>query len=114
MDLKQDWRFGAHHFEEKLVDHDVHSNYGGWNACSGIGAGMVRSFNTLKQSRDFDSNGEYIKSWCPELAELPLKYIHTPWTVPEQERTQYSGLLAYPAPIYVGKYTNEGGFQKLK
>jgi deoxyribodipyrimidine photo-lyase len=54
MDLKQDWRYGAHHFEEKLVDHDVCSNYGGWNACAGIGAGMVRSFNTLKQSRDFD------------------------------------------------------------
>jgi len=25
MDLKQDWRYGAHHFEEKLVDHDVAS-----------------------------------------------------------------------------------------
>jgi deoxyribodipyrimidine photo-lyase len=31
-DLKQDWRFGAHYFEEKLIDHDVHSNYGNWAA----------------------------------------------------------------------------------
>ena len=23
LDLKQDWRYGAHHFEEKLIDHDV-------------------------------------------------------------------------------------------
>jgi len=23
MDLKQDWRYGAHYFEEKLIDHDV-------------------------------------------------------------------------------------------
>jgi len=23
MDLKQDWRYGANHFEEKLIDHDV-------------------------------------------------------------------------------------------
>lgn len=22
-DLKQDWRWGAHYFEEKLIDHDV-------------------------------------------------------------------------------------------
>lgn len=109
MDLKQDWRYGAHHFEEKLVDHDVASNYGGWNACSGIGAGMVRSFNTLKQSRDFDSNGEYIKSWCPELVDLSLKHIHTPWTIPEGERTQYANLQTYPAPIQVQKYTNEAG-----
>jgi len=23
LDLKQDWRYGAHHFEETLLDHDV-------------------------------------------------------------------------------------------
>lgn len=31
-DLGQDWRYGAHYFEEKLIDHDVHSNYGNWAA----------------------------------------------------------------------------------
>ena len=48
MDLKQDWRYGAHHFEEKLIDHDVHSNYGGWSFSSGIGPGRVLVFNSLK------------------------------------------------------------------
>ena len=47
LDLQQDWRFGAHHFEEKLIDHDVQSNYGSWNFASGIGAGKVLFFNTL-------------------------------------------------------------------
>lgn len=37
IDLKQDWRYGAHHFEEKLIDHDVYSNYASWNAAAGIG-----------------------------------------------------------------------------
>lgn len=46
MDLKQDWRWGAHYFEEKLIDHDVQSNYGGWCGSSGIGAGRVLVFNT--------------------------------------------------------------------
>jgi len=48
MDLKQDWRFGAHYFEEKLIDHDVQSNYGGWCFSSGIGPGRVLIFNSLK------------------------------------------------------------------
>ena len=39
MDLRQDWRYGAYHFEEKLIDHDVHSNTGGWNFSGGIGPG---------------------------------------------------------------------------
>lgn len=48
MDLKQDWRYGAAHFEEKLIDSDVQSNYGGWAFSAGIGPGRVLVFNTLK------------------------------------------------------------------
>ena len=48
MDLKQDWRYGAHYFEEKLIDHDVQSNYGGWAFSSNIGPGRVCIFNSLK------------------------------------------------------------------
>ena len=36
LDLKQDWRYGAHHFQEKLIDYDVHTNYVKWNALSGL------------------------------------------------------------------------------
>jgi deoxyribodipyrimidine photo-lyase len=34
-DLHVDWRIGAAHFEELLLDHDVCSNYGNWNAAAG-------------------------------------------------------------------------------
>lgn len=78
MDLKQDWRYGAHYFEEKLVDHDVCSNYGGWAFSSGLGPGRVLVFNTLKQSRDFDKEGRYIKHWVPELSDVPAEHLHTP------------------------------------
>ena len=54
LDLKQDWRFGAYHFEEKLIDHDVHSNYGSWNCAVGLGPSKVLHFNVIKQSQDFD------------------------------------------------------------
>lgn len=71
LDLNQDWRFGAHHFEDKLIDHDVCSNYGAWNSSSGMGPGKVLMFNTLKQSRDHDLAGEFIKTWVPELRDVP-------------------------------------------
>lgn len=41
LDLGQDWRHGAYHFEEKLIDHDVQSNYGGWNSAAGVGPGRT-------------------------------------------------------------------------
>lgn len=83
MDLKQDWRYGAHWFEQQLIDHDVQSNYGGWAGSSGIGAGRVLVFNTLLQSTKFDPNGDYIRMWVPELDKVSNDYIHDPWNMPK-------------------------------
>ena len=79
LDLCQDWRYGAYHFEETLLDHDVHSNTGGWNAAGGMGPGKVLNFNQIKQSQDHDKMGLYIKTWCPELENVPVDHIHEPW-----------------------------------
>jgi deoxyribodipyrimidine photo-lyase len=37
IDMKVDWRYGATWFEEKLIDHDTVSNYGGWAFASNVG-----------------------------------------------------------------------------
>lgn len=110
MDLKQDWRYGAHYFEEKLIDHDVQSNYGGWAFSSGIGPGRVLVFNSVKQSRDFDKNGEYIKSWVPELKRVPTEYIHEPWTMPLTLQVACKTKIGedYPKPIACEKYVKTG------
>lgn len=83
MDLKQDWRYGAYYFEEKLIDHDVQSNYGGWSFSAGIGPGRVLVFNSVKQSKDHDKTGEYLRMWVPELKKAPIEYLHEPWTMPK-------------------------------
>ena len=83
MDLKQDWRFGAGWFEERLIDHDIQSNYGGWAGSAGIGAGRVLVFNSLTQSMKFDADGKYIRQWVPELEGVPAAFIHDPWNIPK-------------------------------
>jgi len=86
LDLKQDWRIGAHHFEEYLLDHDVHSNYGNWNAAAGVGPGRVNFFNVLRQAHQYDRKGEFVRLWVPELAKVPESYIHDPWNMPRGQR----------------------------
>jgi len=116
MDLKQDWRYGAHHFEEMLIDHDVQSNYGGWCFSSGIGPGRVLVFNSLKQSKDFDKDGKYIKTWCPELKNVPHDYIHDPWNLPKTLQKSAGFVLGkdYPDVIDCQKYTNPLAAKKMK
>ena len=123
LDLQQDWRYGAHHFEEYLIDHDVHSNYGNWNAVAGVGPGRVNHFNVLKQSKDYDKKGAFIRVWVPELAKVPDAYIHDPWNMPRGQRkmlkltigdkVEAGSEVCYPEPIPVAKYTNPDAMQKI-
>ena len=114
MDIHQDWRYGAHYFEEKLIDSDVHSNYGGWSFSAGIGPGRVLVFNTIKQSRDFDSQGKYIKTWVPELKNVPLDHIHEPWKMNMVVQKGCGVTIGkdYPKPIPCLKYTDPDKHKK--
>ncbi|KAH8064885.1 DNA photolyase [Aureococcus anophagefferens] len=56
------------HFEEHLVDYTPEANWGNWHA-AGLSGGRVNRFNILKQSKDYDPKGDYVKLWIPELAK---------------------------------------------
>ncbi len=79
-DLKVNWQMGAEYFESVLIDYDVASNWGNWNAAAGVGADPRenRCFNVLSQAQRYDPQGEYVKRWLPELGDLPPDSIHLP------------------------------------
>ena len=77
-----DWREGEKWFWDTLVDADPASNSASWQWTAGCGADAApyfRVFNPITQGEKFDRTGNYVRTWCPELARLPQKYLHKPW-----------------------------------
>lgn len=104
-DLCLDWRMGAEWFESMLIDHDVCSNYGNWNYAAGIGNDprQGRKFNMIKQALDYDGDGEFVKTWIPELKNLPRDKVHIPWTIPARDWDKLGITLGhdYPNPVLI-------------
>ncbi|MBY0402112.1 DNA photolyase family protein, partial [Myxococcota bacterium] len=81
-DLLIDWRRGARHFFDALVDGDPASNNGGWQWAASTGTDaqpFFRIFNPVAQGRCWDPEGCYVRRWVPELRRLPTHRIHSPW-----------------------------------
>lgn len=106
------WQWGAKWFLDTLVDADVANNTMGWQWVAGCGvdaAPFFRIFNPTTQGKKFDPLGKYIRKWLPELTDLDNKYIHEPWTAPQDILTKANIKLGktYPKPIVDLKSTRE-------
>jgi deoxyribodipyrimidine photo-lyase len=80
-DLHLPWQWGAKFFMQHLVDGDIASNNHGWQWTAGTGtdaAPYFRIFNPAMQAEKFDPDGAYVRTWIPELANVPDKFVHTP------------------------------------
>ncbi|MFW6232131.1 MAG: FAD-binding domain-containing protein, partial [Spirochaetota bacterium] len=87
-----------------LVDGDLASNQHGWQWVAGCGpdaAPYFRVFNPVLQGEKFDPDGDYVRRWVPELAELPTRHLHAPWDAPREVLAEAGVKLGetYPQPI---------------
>jgi deoxyribodipyrimidine photo-lyase len=103
-DLRISWQRGAEWFWDTLVDADLANNTLGWQWTAGCGADAApyfRVFNPTIQAEKADPEGEYIRRWVPELANLPTKRLREPWTAPAEELAAAGVQLGrnYPPPI---------------
>ena len=103
-DLRIHWREGAQWFWDCLFDADLANNSLGWQWVAGCGADAApyfRVFNPFSQGKKFDPDGEYVRKWVPELAQVPDKYLQTPWEMPPIELAACGVTLGkeYPHPM---------------
>jgi deoxyribodipyrimidine photo-lyase len=99
-----DFRAGEAHYLELLTDGDWANNDAGWQWSAGCGCDAqpwFRIFNPVTQGEKFDPEGNYVRRWIPELAALPARHIHSPWTAPADVLAAANVRLGdhYPRPI---------------
>ncbi|WP_405386652.1 DNA photolyase family protein [Streptomyces sp. NBC_01102] len=95
--LYVDWRVGARHFLDLLVDGDIANNQLNWQWMAGTGTDSRpnRVLNPVLQAKRYDPDGAYVRRWVPELAGIDGGAVHEPWKLRAEERARY----AYPEPV---------------
>lgn len=75
--------------------------------------GRLNRFNIVKQSKDYDQHGDYVRRWLPELKDVPTEFVHEPWKMTQFQQIEFNVRLGvdYPHPIIPPSrpYTNGGG-----
>jgi len=107
-----DWREGERWFWDTLVDADPANNPANWQWIAGTGADAApffRIFNPILQGEKFDGDGSYVRRFVPEVAALPGKYLHKPWTAPAKvlAKAQVELGKTYPRPLVDHKQARE-------
>ncbi len=93
------WQDSGSELANKFVDYEpgIH-----WNQCQ-MQSGTTsintnRIYNPIKQGKDHDPQGKFIKKWIPELKYISLNFIHEPWLLSRFNKEEYEQI-NYIRPI---------------
>jgi deoxyribodipyrimidine photo-lyase len=96
------WQSISHYLARQFLDFEPGIHYPQIQMQAGeTGINQIRIYNPIKNSMEHDAEGVFIRKWCPELADVPLRYLHEPYTMPPLE-VAFAGIdlnQNYPRPI---------------
>ncbi|MFS4416851.1 deoxyribodipyrimidine photo-lyase/cryptochrome family protein [Maribacter sp. 2307ULW6-5] len=100
--LWQPWQDCTEHLARHFLDFEPGIHFPQLNMQSGeTGVNTIRIYNPVKNGKEHDPSGAFVKKWVPELAQIPAAYVHEPWTMPPMEQAFLGFELGkdYPRPI---------------
>ena len=96
------WREPALFLAREFLDYEPGIHYSQIQMQSGVtGINTVRIYNPVKQGRDQDPAGIFVRKWIPALANVSDDAIFEPWKMSKAIQLQANCVIGrdYPAPI---------------
>ena len=85
------WRETGLHLARQFLDYEPGIHWSQVGMQSGTtGINTVRAYSVIKQGRDHDPKGEFIRKWVSEMGSVPEKYVHEPWKMPQELRMTWT------------------------
>jgi len=119
-DLWLNWEPGYELFMNYLIDGD-------WAVCSGNWMWVSSSAFEKSLNSSFcldptvygwrvDPNGCYVKKYLPELADMPIEYVYSPWKAPLEVQEKAKCIIGkdYPAPIVDHKAASQRNCRNME
>jgi deoxyribodipyrimidine photo-lyase len=101
-DLWLPWRPSGLHLARCFTDYEPGIHWPQVQMQSGTtGINTLRMYAPVKQSRDQDPRGVFIRRWVPELARVDDVFVHEPWLMPTAAQQAADCVVGrdYPRPI---------------
>jgi len=97
-----DWRRIRDFLARQFVDYEPGVHCLELQVLSGTaGRRALKIYDSVRESRELDPDGQFIRAWLPELAALPRELVHEPWKMSLAQQTVTGCKLGrdYPRPL---------------
>ncbi len=96
------WRETGLHLAREFIDYEPGIHWPQVQMQSGsTGINTLRIYNPIKQARDQDPRGQFVRQWIPALRRVPDTWLFEPHRMPINLQVQYGCVLEkdYPLPL---------------